>query len=88
MLDDFDEIRICIGYEHDGKRLKTFPTDVQTLSAKPVYETRRMEELIVGHASRQPSGERAGISDTLSRLINVPVSSFRSAPPHQTIVLS
>ncbi len=40
VLDDFEEIRVCIGYEYRGKLLKTFRTDVPTLeSLVPVYET-------------------------------------------------
>ncbi len=40
VLDAFEEIRICIGYEHRGKILKTFRSDVATLDALvPVYET-------------------------------------------------
>jgi adenylosuccinate synthase len=40
VLDAFDDIRVCIGYEHNGRRLKTFPTDVTSLShITPVYET-------------------------------------------------
>jgi len=40
VLDEFDEISVCIGYEYGGKRLKTFPTDVKSLShITPVYES-------------------------------------------------
>jgi len=40
VLDGFEEIRICIGYERGGKLLKTFRTDAPTLdSLVPVYET-------------------------------------------------
>jgi len=40
VLDGFEEIRVCIGYEHAGRRLKTFPTDVASLEQiTPVYET-------------------------------------------------
>ena len=40
VLDQFDEIRVCIGYEYEGKQLKTFPTDVKSLThIVPVYET-------------------------------------------------
>ncbi len=40
VLDAFDEIRICVGYEHRGKLLKTFRSDVPTLEAlTPVYES-------------------------------------------------
>jgi adenylosuccinate synthase len=40
VLDDFDEILVCTGYEYRGKRLKTFPTDLQSLeSITPAYES-------------------------------------------------
>ncbi len=40
VLDNFDEIQVCIGYEVNGKLLKHFPSDVNTLSkVKPIYET-------------------------------------------------
>jgi adenylosuccinate synthase len=39
VLDTFEEIPVCVGYEFNGKRLKTFPTDVASLSRiQPVYE--------------------------------------------------
>ena len=38
VLDDFDEINVCVGYTRNGKKLHHFPTDVQTLEeATPVY---------------------------------------------------
>ena len=40
VLDAFEEIKVCIGYEHGGKLIRTFRTDCQTLDALvPVYET-------------------------------------------------
>ena len=40
VLDHSDEIRICVGYEVGGKRLKHFPTDLATLEhVTPVYES-------------------------------------------------
>ena len=40
VLSVFDEIKVCIGYELDGKKLKSFPTDVERLcNVKPLYET-------------------------------------------------
>ncbi len=40
VLDEFEEIRMCIGYEYQGRRLKTFPTDAQSLGRiTPVYES-------------------------------------------------
>ena len=40
VLDDFDEIKICVGYKKNGKVLTSFPTDVQTLeTVEPVYKS-------------------------------------------------
>ncbi len=40
VLDTFDHLKICIGYQHGKKLLKTFPTDSQSLSnIVPLYET-------------------------------------------------
>jgi adenylosuccinate synthase len=40
VLSAFDEIKVCTGYELEGKALKSFPTDVDRLSrVTPVYET-------------------------------------------------
>ena len=39
VLNDFDEINICTGYQFDGKPLKAFPTDVRSLECiEPIYE--------------------------------------------------
>lgn len=40
VLDVFDEIKVCTGYELEGKLLKSYPTDYDRLAfVKPVYET-------------------------------------------------
>jgi len=40
VLSSFKEIKVCIGYELNGKILKSFPTDFEQLSqVKPIYET-------------------------------------------------
>ncbi len=39
VLSKFDEIFICTGYEYEGKKIKTFPTDVNSLkSVTPVFK--------------------------------------------------
>ena len=39
VLDTFEEINVCTGYEFAGRRLKTFPTDLASLHRiTPVYE--------------------------------------------------
>ncbi|NOX66200.1 MAG: adenylosuccinate synthase [Chlorobi bacterium] len=40
VLSNLDEIKVCIGYELNGKRLHSFPTSVDILDkVKPIYET-------------------------------------------------
>ncbi len=40
VLSGFDEIKVCTAYEVEGKKMKSFPTDVRTLDrVTPVYET-------------------------------------------------
>lgn len=40
VLDDFEEIKICVGYEINGKKVVEFPSNAALLQqAKPIYET-------------------------------------------------
>ncbi len=40
VLGEFDEIKVCVGYEINGKKLKYFPTSSAELDAAvPIYET-------------------------------------------------
>ncbi len=40
VLNCFDELKVCTGYELNGKKLKSFPTDLNRLEKiKPVYNT-------------------------------------------------
>ncbi|MGB5849522.1 MAG: adenylosuccinate synthase [Ignavibacteriaceae bacterium] len=40
VLSVFEKIKVCIGYEINGKRIKSFPSDVEKLNnVIPVYET-------------------------------------------------
>ncbi|MGB4106513.1 MAG: adenylosuccinate synthase [Alphaproteobacteria bacterium] len=40
VLDGMDELKICVGYEHNGKKLDHFPaSQVSQRELKPIYET-------------------------------------------------
>lgn len=40
VLSNFDQIKVCVAYEIQGKKLKSFPTDMNKLmNVTPVYET-------------------------------------------------
>jgi len=92
VLADFDEIRICVDYVLNGKRLKTFPTDVQTLEkVEPIYETLPGWKAPLSHATtfdQLPLNARQYV-ETLSRLVGISVSIVSVGPRRdQTILLS
>jgi adenylosuccinate synthase len=40
VLGDFDELKVCVGYEVDGRALRHFPSEpAQLARVQPVYET-------------------------------------------------
>jgi len=40
VLDDLDELKICTGYEFDGKTIENFPPEIKVLEkCTPIYET-------------------------------------------------
>ncbi len=40
VLSEFDEIKVCVGYELNGRKLKTFPNEISKLeNVIPIYET-------------------------------------------------
>lgn len=40
VLDDLDEVKVCVAYDLHGKRLNTLPTETELLEVcKPIYET-------------------------------------------------
>ncbi len=56
VLDAFDEVKICTSYKLDGREIKDFPTDDQTLSrVEPVYTT--LKGWMVSNAEARSFGE-------------------------------
>ena len=40
VLDQLDEIKVCVAYEHEGERIEDFPYHQTVLhNVKPIYET-------------------------------------------------
>ncbi len=40
VLAKLDDIKVCIGYKYDGKKIEEFPADIESLyDYEPVYET-------------------------------------------------
>jgi adenylosuccinate synthase len=92
VLDDFDEIKVCIGYEYNGKRLKVFPTDVKTLEhVTPIYETfegwKSKLSDITTYSHLPPKAQR--YVEGLAHLTGTPIWIVSLGPRRdQTIVLS
>ena len=83
VLDDFGKIHVCVAYEIEGKRLRYFPTDVQTLErATPVYRTLKGWRTKTSGVRRYrdlPPAARAYV-ETVARLLRVPVRMVSLGP--------
>ncbi len=91
VLDELDEIKVCIGYEINGKRINTFPADAQDLrDIKPIYETIegwKAETLGTTRFEELPDKARKYV-EFLSRSIGVEIGLISTGPERdQTIIL-
>jgi adenylosuccinate synthase len=91
VLDALEEIKVCVGYEIDGKRIETFPAVSQDLQKiKPIYETLQgwqSETLGITKIEDLPAKARAYV-DFLSNSIGVEIGLISTGPERdQTIIL-
>jgi adenylosuccinate synthase len=91
VLDALEEIKVCIGYEIDGRRIDTFPAVSYDLAKiKPIYETLegwQSETLGITEISDLPAKARAYV-DFLSNSIGVEIGLISTGPERdQTIIL-
>ncbi len=91
VLDALDEIKVCVGYEIDGRRIDTFPAVSHDLNRiKPIYETLpgwRSETLGITKLADLPPNARAYV-DFLSNSIGVEIGLISTGPERdQTIIL-
>jgi adenylosuccinate synthase len=91
VLDALAEIKVCVGYEINGKRVDTFPAVAQDLrEIKPIYETLegwQSETLGVTKIEDLPSKARAYV-EFLSNSIGVEIGLISTGPERdQTILL-
>ncbi|NOX38070.1 MAG: adenylosuccinate synthase [Calditrichaeota bacterium] len=50
VLDQLPEIKVCVAYEYEGRRLEEFPTDLKILqNCRPIYQTLPGWETPTGH---------------------------------------
>jgi adenylosuccinate synthase len=91
VLSQLDEIKVCVAYELDGKRIERLPCHAQQLrDCKPIYETMRGWRTDVSQARTPedlPEGAWAYLR-WIERLVGVPVGIVSVGPDRkQTIFL-
>lgn len=91
VLDALEEIKVCVGYEIDGKRVDTFPAVSYYLAKiKPVYETLegwKSETLGITKIENLPEKARKYV-EFLSNSIGVEIGLISTGPERdQTIIL-
>ncbi len=91
VLDQLDEINICVGYQFRGERMRFFPTDMSILNeVKPVYETHQGWKQDTSHIRRYeelPQLARSYLA-RLSELTDTDISIISTGPDRsETIIL-
>ncbi len=91
VLDALDEIKVCVGYEIDGKKIDTFPAvSLDLRQIKPVYETLegwKSETLGTTKLEDLPEKAREYV-EFLSKSIGVEIGLISTGPERdQTIIL-
>ncbi|MBT8460306.1 MAG: adenylosuccinate synthase [Boseongicola sp.] len=90
VLDGFDELKICTGYELDGEILDYLPTAADKQArAKPVYETMKgWSESTAGARSwADLPGEAVKYVRRIEELIQCPVSMVSTSPEREDTIL-
>ncbi|MGI8466998.1 MAG: adenylosuccinate synthase [Pyrinomonadaceae bacterium] len=91
VLDALDEIKVCVGYEINGKRIETFPAvSIDLAQIKPIYETLegwKSETLGITKIEELPDNARKYV-EFLSNSIGVEIGLISTGPERdQTIIL-
>lgn len=90
VLDGFDTLKICIGYEVDGKRIDYFPTNIKTQKAcNPIYEDMPgWRETTFGARSWADLPANAiKYIRRLEELVHIPVALLSTSPEREDTIL-
>jgi adenylosuccinate synthase len=89
ILSRFDELKICVAYDLDGKQVQSFPTDLTVLArCRPVYETLPGWGVDISEAGAFSDlpGQARGYVTRIEELLGVPVTYIGVGPARdQTI---
>jgi adenylosuccinate synthase len=90
VLDDLDEIKICVGYQDNGNTLYEFPPDINMLShCTPVYETHPGWKQKISDITRYedlPENARKYL-DRLETLSKVPIKIISVGPGRESTII-
>jgi adenylosuccinate synthase len=90
VLDDLDEIKICVGYQDNGNKLYEFPSDIQTLAlCTPIYETHPgWKQDISGITRYEDLPENArNYLDRVEELSGVPIKIVSVGPGREATII-
>lgn len=90
VLDKLVELKICVGYEHKGKRLDTYPMELNAQAeVKPIYETLpgwKTSTFGVRDFSKLPENAKKYIH-RLEELVGVPVDVISTSPEREDVII-
>lgn len=90
VLDDFDEIKICVGYEYNGQKLDYYPMQMNAqASVKPVYEILpgwKTSTFGVREYDKLPENAKKYIS-RLEELLGVKIGMISTSPEREDTVI-
>ena len=90
ILDEMEEIKVCVGYEYEGKPVKEYPADLRFLSKViPVYKTYKgWKEKIsaIRDYDRLPALCKEYLAD-ISKEIGVPIGIVSVGPSREETIV-
>lgn len=90
VLDKLDELKICVGYEHKGKRSDTYPMGLNAQAeVKPVYETLpgwKSSTFGIRDFALLPENAKQYIR-RLEELVGVPVDVISTSPEREDVII-
>ena len=90
VLDDLDEIKICVAYDHQGQQMAHFPAEIHVLeNCTPVYETLPGWKEATSHMTEYdqlPEKAKAYL-DRVTELSGVPVKIVSVGPGREATII-
>jgi adenylosuccinate synthase len=91
VLSGLEEIKVCVGYEYEGKKINYFLSDgVELAKCKPIYETLQgwKEDISKARKLEDLPVQARRYVQFLSDLIGLPVSVISVGPDREQTILN